>query len=188
MTNKKFTASSLFAGLLAAAIYGCFASFSMPSWQAVTAGSFLAAVLLGYVLTTALYPASDRSYSAITVAQLNSIMKSMDLCPRINQNPKSREIYCDIGDFCPMLAITMHNKLIVFRCCTEDHTASLEDINKWHMGYRYSRSYLDDEGDPNLELELDLDGGVCEERIRDFLDTCMKSIELWNSQVLKKKK
>lgn len=61
---------------------------------------------------------------------------------------------------------------------------SLEKINAWNRGHRYSRSYLDRVGDPCLELDLDLEGGITEARILDFLKTCKTSFSVWNRQVI----
>ncbi|MCS7218328.1 MAG: YbjN domain-containing protein [Thermus sp.] len=47
----------------------------------------------------------------------------------------------------------------------------LERINEWNRRYRFSRSYLDEDGDPVLEADLDLTGGVADAAIRNFLQT-----------------
>jgi hypothetical protein len=60
----------------------------------------------------------------------------------------------------------------------------LKDVNEWNRTKRYSRSYLDEEGDPFLELDLDLAGGVLKERIVDFLSTCRQSFLIWYDEVL----
>jgi hypothetical protein len=56
---------------------------------------------------------------------------------------------------------------------------SLMKVNEWNKTRRYSRSYIDDEGDPVLELDLDLVGGVTPARIEDFLLTCQLSYRQW---------
>jgi hypothetical protein len=49
-----------------------------------------------------------------------------------------------------------------------DTVVPLEKINEWNSGHRFGRSYLDDERDPVLEMDLNLDaGGVSSE---NFLD------------------
>ncbi|WP_128415146.1 YbjN domain-containing protein [Thermus tenuipuniceus] len=44
----------------------------------------------------------------------------------------------------------------------------LEELNEWNRGRRFSRAYLDKEGDPWVEWELDLAGGVTRETLRRF--------------------
>lgn len=53
---------------------------------------------------------------------------------------------------------------------TMDDPPSLERVNEWNQKRRFSRAYLDEDGDPVLEADLDLAGGVADEAIRAFLD------------------
>jgi hypothetical protein len=48
---------------------------------------------------------------------------------------------------------------------------SLERINAWNREKRFSRAYLMDDGDPVLESNLSLTGGVTRETIVSFLKT-----------------
>ena len=63
---------------------------------------------------------------------------------------------------------------------------SLETVNEWNTGKRFSRGYLDRDNDPCLELDLDLAGGVSRARIEDWLRTCELSFRQWRSEVLGK--
>lgn len=71
-----------------------------------------------------------------------------------------------------------------FHSSFADDAVSLADVNAWNQQYRYSRSYLDDDDDPHLELDLDLAGGVTEARITDFLRTCRLSFVRWVETVI----
>ena len=53
---------------------------------------------------------------------------------------------------------------------------TLERINAWNQEKRFSRAYLDKDGDPVLESELDLEGGVTRRAIISFLDTFERSL------------
>jgi hypothetical protein len=53
---------------------------------------------------------------------------------------------------------------------------TLERINAWNREHRFSRAYLDADGDPVLEADLDLSGGVAEGVIRAFLDLFEESL------------
>lgn len=61
--------------------------------------------------------------------------------------------------------------------------ARLADVNKWNKDKRYSRAYIDDDGDPVLELDLDMAGGVTAARIKDFISTVKLSVSLFSSEV-----
>lgn len=38
-------------------------------------------------------------------------------------------------------------------------TVTLAKINEWNTGHRFGRAYIDKEGDPCLEMDVDLDAG-----------------------------
>jgi hypothetical protein len=57
--------------------------------------------------------------------------------------------------------------------------ATLKDMNDWNRDKRYSRAYLDRDGDPVLESDLDLDGGVTRARVKDFLRTYNEALRLF---------
>jgi hypothetical protein len=48
---------------------------------------------------------------------------------------------------------------------------TLERINAWNREKRFSRAYLNEDGKPVLESELDLEGGVTWQAIISFLET-----------------
>ncbi len=48
---------------------------------------------------------------------------------------------------------------------------SLGSINQWNRAKRYARAYLDQQGDPRVELDLDLEGGATAGAIKELLRT-----------------
>jgi hypothetical protein len=56
---------------------------------------------------------------------------------------------------------------------------SLETVNAWNRTKRYSTSFIDSEGRPNLKMYLALDGGVSEARLKDYLKNCRTSFVVW---------
>lgn len=73
---------------------------------------------------------------------------------------------------------------IQFYVAFKESEANARKVNDWNKSKRYSKSYLDDSGDPCLELDLDLTGGVTEARIVDFLGTCRLSMSSWFKEVV----
>lgn len=49
--------------------------------------------------------------------------------------------------------------------------ATADTVNRFDKDKRFGRAFLDDEGDPVLESDLDLEGGVTEARVKDFFRT-----------------
>jgi len=52
-----------------------------------------------------------------------------------------------------------------------DDSTSLKQINEWNRTKRFGRAYLDSEGDPHIEYDLDFEGGVSETVIDEGLKT-----------------
>jgi hypothetical protein len=73
---------------------------------------------------------------------------------------------------------------IQFYCSVSGSDATLKKVNRWNETKRFSRSYIDAEGDPCLELDLDLAGGVTTERIQSFFRTCRLSLSAWRTEVI----
>lgn len=56
-------------------------------------------------------------------------------------------------------------------------------INDWNKQWKYGRTYLDRDGDPVLQLDLDLDGGVTRKRIQDYIKTCETLMDKWTDKL-----
>jgi hypothetical protein len=48
------------------------------------------------------------------------------------------------------------------------------DMNEWNAQYRFTRAWLDDDGDPVLAMDIDITGGVTPARLDDALDTFLR--------------
>ncbi|MCF4151061.1 YbjN domain-containing protein [Dethiosulfovibrio sp. F2B] len=61
---------------------------------------------------------------------------------------------------------------VQFHCGWNNTDVTIEDVNKWNSEWRLAKAYLDDDGDPHLELDMDLDGGITVQRLRNFMKNC----------------
>jgi len=48
-------------------------------------------------------------------------------------------------------------------------TVDAAKVNKWNQKYRFSRAYVNDNGNPSIESDLDLQGGVTKEHVEAFI-------------------
>ncbi len=48
---------------------------------------------------------------------------------------------------------------------------TMEKVNEWNKTKRFSRAYLDSDGDPNVEWDIDLEGGVSMGAVREGIRT-----------------
>jgi hypothetical protein len=60
----------------------------------------------------------------------------------------------------------------------------LEEVNAWNRERILSKAYLDKDGDTILEAEVDLDGGVTVDRVKDWLHTFSFTIDLFVREVI----
>lgn len=48
---------------------------------------------------------------------------------------------------------------------------TLDKVNEWNRTKRFSRAYVDSDGDPNVEWDIDLEGGVSLGAVREGIRT-----------------
>ncbi len=70
-----------------------------------------------------------------------------------------------------ILVGTYQGKNISMRFALAGTKANHEIVNQFDTEKRFGRAYLDRDGDPVLESDLDLEGGVTEARVLDYLRT-----------------
>ena len=118
--------------------------------------------------------------SQTSTAQLESIMKQEGYSYTVD---KDGDLVWKIDGYSALLLIPKDKASILFRA-SFDGDVPLSRINSWNRTKKYSRSYLDHENDPVLELDLDLEGGVTRARIVSFLKTSNISFSVWRNEVL----
>ncbi|MBX3468938.1 MAG: YbjN domain-containing protein [Planctomycetes bacterium] len=83
------------------------------------------------------------------------------------------------------LVITSQRKTsILARFAWSGTSATLEGVNRWNREKGFSRAYIDGDGDPVLELDLELSGGVTVARVKDFFRTVRVSLTTFKAEVL----
>ncbi len=120
-------------------------------------------------------------YNTITGKDLLAMMKKEGYAATLDEDG---DILWKIEGLSSVIYIPKDQASLQFAIYFSDSEATLEKVNLWNKGSRYSRSYMDEEGNPHLELDLDLVGGVSQKRIIDFLLTCKVSLPAWAKAVL----
>lgn len=87
------------------------------------------------------------------------------------------------GEFSALIFISDDNESIQFWTYFTSDQTSLRDVNRWNQKRRFSRSYLDDDNDPILEMDKDLEGGVTRENLVNFFDLCEASFIAWGIEL-----
>lgn len=120
--------------------------------------------------------------STMTKAQLHDLMKAEGYAVSIDEDG---DLLWKIDGLRAFLLVASEGSSLQFHIAFSDGNATLEKVNAWNRDMRYSRNYLDESGDPHLELDLDLAGGVTQARVLDFIMTCQMSLQQWVDTVVR---
>ncbi|HYW52084.1 MAG TPA: YbjN domain-containing protein [Gemmatimonadaceae bacterium] len=61
--------------------------------------------------------------------------------------------------------------------------ATLTKVNEWNKKKRFGRAYIDADGDPCVELDYDLEGGVSDDSIKVWFDTVKLVVRSFRTHV-----
>lgn len=61
---------------------------------------------------------------------------------------------------------------------------TLADLDEWNRTTRFGKAYLDKDGDPRLEMDVNLDGGVTRKNLDDVVDWWQVSLKGFKTRVL----
>lgn len=138
--------------------------------------AFALTLLLAY---SSLALSNSPVFNSIHVTQLEQIMQQQGYTVEVDSDG---DILWRLDGM--TMFILVQDTALQFYSVLPGVESSLETVNEWNRTKRYSRSYLDSDQDPVLELDLDLAGGVTEDRIIDFLSTCRLSFSAWLKEVM----
>ena len=142
---------------------------------------FLAFCTVAVSLFLAVPGASAQVFDKITSAQLEGIVKDEGYSSTTNADG---DLILKIEGNKALIFRYKDGHSIQFRASFSGTNATLKKVNEWNKSKRFSRTYLDDEGDPVLELDLEFDGGITKARVADFLKTCTRSLDVWKKEVV----
>lgn len=63
--------------------------------------------------------------------------------------------------------------------------ANVNTVNEWNKSKRFGRAYIDGDGDPCVELDYDLEGGVSDDSIKVWFDTVTMIVRSFKQHVSK---
>ncbi|MDR3154886.1 MAG: YbjN domain-containing protein [Deltaproteobacteria bacterium] len=158
---------------------------SRPRFSPPTVAVFVAVILALFPVLPA--AAQGDVYQKITPDQLFALMHDQGYDVSLGDSVNGGKlINWEIDGFTTVILFFDGGLSIQFYGGVAGGGPSLDKINAFNRDYRFSRTYLDSKGDPNLELDLDLEGGVTRGRILDYLITCRLALANWLANVIAK--
>jgi len=73
---------------------------------------------------------------------------------------------------------------IKFGAAWSGKKVTLKQVNNWNRTKRYGTAYLDNDGDPNLDMPVNLDYGVTVENLEDDFSFWEKVLKAFKKEVL----
>ena len=110
------------------------------------------------------------SVRKVANAEMEAIIRSMDLS---SEKIDDRTFKFELDGY-KVVLFNYENNCQLYAGFRAD--CSIKRINEWNRTKRFSRAYIDDEGDPCIEADLDFDGGVTRDAIKEFVRTFRLSV------------
>jgi hypothetical protein len=117
---------------------------------------------------------------SIKPVTLASMMRGWGYSAEIDEDG---DVLWKIDDYRTYIMVGGEGSNLLFRAAFKSPETTMARVNDWNKDFRFSRTYLEN-GNPRLELDLELDGGITTDRLKDFLRTCRASMGIWLDKVV----
>jgi hypothetical protein len=141
--------------------------------------AFLTAALL--LSAPAPATAAPEVLEAITAPALQKLMQAEGYAVSLD---KDGDVVWKLDGYSALMLVDKDGDAMTFRVSFKNEGTTLAKVNQWNQSRRFSQSYLDQDGDPCLQSDLELSGGVTRARILDYLKTCQALMRGWTKEVL----
>jgi hypothetical protein len=150
--------------------------------------SLMVCWMIGAVL--ALPVAAQPIYTAATEALIRQVLAEMEIAYEQsvddNGDPIWRYTHKDIlttlVPYDPTIAGS-YASLLFFAGWATEGDFPLSAINEWNRISRFGRAYVDDQGDPVVELDLLLAGGVTVQTIKEYIYVFTETVMSFSSTI-----
>ena len=114
--------------------------------------------------------------TSISVGDLRSLLSEMGYEPRTLEGQENAWAV-QMGERPVLIRIGGEGKNLLL--WTYVQGGSLDKVNQWNKDKRFSRAYLDGDGDANVEWDIDLEGGVTMEAVREGIRTFQSVVQIF---------
>lgn len=130
---------------------------------------FLSVLSVFFALSAPSFAESPAIVEVMTIQEVSDLLAEEGYRPEIDD-----ETACSfkIQGYNAQIILYNEGEALQFHISWIETDATLDSLNSWNESYRFGRAYMDDKGNPHLEVDLDLAGGVTRDRIKDYLKTC----------------
>lgn len=119
---------------------------------------------------------SGEVITSISVGDLRSLLSEMGYEPRSLEG-QDNAWAVQMADRPVLIRIGSDGKNLLLWSYVQG--GSLDKVNQWNKEKRFSRAYLDGDGDANVEWDIDLEGGVTIEAVREGIRTFQSVVQIF---------
>ena len=119
---------------------------------------------------------SGEVITSISVGDLRSLLSEMGYEPRTLEG-QDNAWAVQMGDRPVLIRVGGEGKNLLLWSYVQG--GSLDKVNQWNKEKRFSRAYLDGDGDANVEWDIDLEGGVTVEAVREGIRTFQSVVQIF---------
>jgi len=139
---------------------------------------FVSTVFLPFMmlLLSASAFATDTIYYAADQTLIHQVLSEMELEYELTQDDGNDPIwtFTHLGILITIISYDRvtagrYESLLFYTGWAADAVISLSMVNEWNSNSRFGRAYVDDIGDPVIELDLLMTGGVTAATISDYI-------------------
>ncbi len=143
---------------------------------------FLAAFALMLASTSGVNAQDTRIVEKMTSAEMKSLLQSEGFTSV--EIDSDDDLIVKMQGYHVLIFVRTNNYTnIQYRFAVGGTNVTLQDLNEWNKGKLFTKAYLDDDGDPVLEMDVDLAGGVTIARIKDSIRTFDQSLAAFLSEI-----
>jgi len=139
---------------------------------------WLAVAAVALVLTSA--PAAAQMRERITAEQLAGLLRDKGLQGTVNE--KGNVLVTANGT---KILFLISGQTVQAYFGLSGTSANVNTVNDWNKSKRFSRAYIDGDGDPCVELDYDLEGGVTDDNVKVWFDTVTAIVRSFKTHVSK---
>jgi hypothetical protein len=142
-----------------------------PTLKCLAVWLLLTLPLAGIGPAWAAGPGDDREVlERITVERMQAMIQHEGF-PDVSVDPDG-DLIVRMNGYRVLVSVSQNDfSVVLLRFALSGTRATLRDVNEWNSSKLFSRAYIDEDGDPVLEMDVDLAGGVTVARLRDLVRT-----------------
>ena len=123
---------------------------------------------------------AQQTRDRITAEQLNGLLRDKGMTGQINE--RGNVVVNQNGT---KIVFFIQGQTMQAYYGLSGTSANVQLVNEWNKSKRFGRGYIDDEGDPCVELDYDLEGGVSDDSIKVWFDTVTAIVRAFKAHVSK---